>query len=525
MDNDDYTAKMTELIELMRLIGNDTQQCEVKECKRKLSSTITDTLSAFSNGSGGYIILGLSEKAGFTPVDGFNARSMQEALSQACEKMTPVVRPVIVTCPFEGTNLVFARVDEMLPRDKPCFITAVGPYNGSFIRTGDGDRRMTSYEVGRLMEEQSQPAYDLGVEHAATIEDLNPALVYGLLERVRDAHPHVFADRSDEEILRDMRILTPDPPVKEHADSDGEDALAEDAPAPASGDTPAQEAQAPLRPTLAGLLALGRYPQKYHPRLNVTIAVYPGTSRSEVFGDAGHLVTAETITGPIPVIIDDAVDSLMSWTAGATDADPSRADANPPDYPRAVLREAIANALMHRDYSHDALGTQVLVNVFTDRIEVSNPGGLFGSVTQQSLNSPQLPSTRNQYLFAILEATPYPDGGYVIENGGTGYQQIEATLRSESMEPAIIENAIDHFRITITRRRLPEDLSQRNVAQRIMRLLERRPSASVRDIMYELRLSPIGVASGLRALLNKGLVESVTAMPRPEKYYRITTGH
>ena len=105
---DDYTAKMTELIELMRLIGNDTQQCEVKECKRKISSTITDTLSAFSNGSGGWIILGLSEKNGFTPVEGFDARAMQEALSQACEKMTPVVRPVIVTCPFEGANLVFA---------------------------------------------------------------------------------------------------------------------------------------------------------------------------------------------------------------------------------------------------------------------------------------------------------------------------------------------------------------------------------------------------------------------------------
>lgn len=50
---------------------------------------------------------------------------MQEALSQACEKMTPVVRPVIVTCPFEGANLVFARIDEMLPRDKPCFTTAL----------------------------------------------------------------------------------------------------------------------------------------------------------------------------------------------------------------------------------------------------------------------------------------------------------------------------------------------------------------------------------------------------------------
>ena len=41
MDNDDYTAKMAELIRLMRIIGNDTQQCEVKECAHNISTTIT----------------------------------------------------------------------------------------------------------------------------------------------------------------------------------------------------------------------------------------------------------------------------------------------------------------------------------------------------------------------------------------------------------------------------------------------------------------------------------------------------
>ena len=153
---DDYTAKMTELIELMRLIGNDTQQCEVKECKRKISSTITDTLSAFSNGSGGWIILGLSEKNGFTPVEGFDARAMQEALSQACEKMTPVVRPVIVTCPFEGANLVFARIDEMLPRDKPCFTTALVPKGATNVTKGDGNRLMHYYVVTRLDREHKK---------------------------------------------------------------------------------------------------------------------------------------------------------------------------------------------------------------------------------------------------------------------------------------------------------------------------------------------------------------------------------
>jgi ATP-dependent DNA helicase RecG len=544
MRDDDYTTKMTELIELMRIIGNDTQQCEVKESKRKLSSTITDTLSAFSNGSGGYIILGLSEKAGFTPVEGFNARSMQEALSQACEKMTPVVRPTIMTCPFEGSNLVFAQVEEMLPRDKPCFVTSLGAYSGSFIRTGDGDRRMTGYEVERLMEEHAQPVYDAEMVAGASVEDLNPALVHGLLERQRELHPHVFAGHSDTQMLQELRVLTKDEqPSADGDETEGnESAGSEDRGSeettprrPKGADEGTDHARehgnsidpsyANLRPTLAGLLALGRYPQQFHPRLNVTIAVFPGTSRAEVFAQGGHLVTAESITGPIPVMIDDAVDSLMTWTAGPADADPSGAGTHPPDYPRLVLRESIANALMHRDYSPHARGTQVRVNVYTNRIEVINPGGLFGSVTHNTLGNPIMPSARNQFLVSILEATPYPDGGYVIENGGSGYQQIEATLRAEGMEPANIDHTLDQFTFTVSRRRALDDLEDKNFAQRIVTLLEQRPSASVRDIMVDLHLSPIAVATGLRALLNKGLVESVTAQPHPQKQYRLLNPH
>ena len=524
MDDGDYTARMAELIELMRLIGNDTQQCEVKECKRRISSTITDTLSAFSNGNGGYIILGLSEKHGFTPVEGFNARAMQEALSQACEKMTPVVRPVIVTCPFEGANLVFAVVDEMMPRAKPCFLTASGPYAGSYIRTGDGDRRMTAYEVDRLMEEQRQPDYDLGIVPGATLDDLNPALVYGLLQRERELHPRVFDGRSDTGMMRDLRVLIDEDEARALHPDGTHDGTHGDADAGADPEGRGDGEAAPgatghgdavLRPTLAGLLAVGRFPQKFYPRLNVTIAVFPGTSREEVFVEGAQLVTAETITGPIPVMIDDTVESLMSWTAGAPDTEP--------DYPRAVLREVIANALMHRDYSPDAQGTPVQVNVFTDRIEVVNPGGLFGAVTKRTLASPASSSTRNPFLFSLLQSTPYPGGGQTIDSDGTGYQSIEAALRREGREPARIDNAIERFAITIPRRRGgPDDVGERNFAQRIMTFLERHSRAGVRDLMVELGMSPIEVATGLRALKNKGLVSSETVIAQPQRYYHLT---
>ena len=99
-----------------------------------------------------------------------------------------MVRPVIVTCPFEGANLVFAVIDEMLPREKPCFVSSVGPHDGSYIRTGDGDRKMTSYEVDRLLDEQRQPEHDIAVVPEATLDDLNPTLVHALLECERDRH-------------------------------------------------------------------------------------------------------------------------------------------------------------------------------------------------------------------------------------------------------------------------------------------------------------------------------------------------
>lgn len=491
---DDYTAKMTELIELMRLIGNDTQQCEVKECKRRISSTITDTLSAFSNGSGGWIILGLSEKAGFTPVEGFNARAMQESLSQACEKMTPVVRPTIVTCPFEGTNLVFARVDEMLPRDKPCFLTEQGPYNGSYIRTGDGDRHMNSYEVDRLIEEHLQPTYDLDTVPHATIDDLDPVLTSGLLSRVREQHPHVFADRTDTDTLIDLQVLR-------HDDSD------------------AATVGGVLRPTLAGLLALGRYPQKYYPRLGISIAVFPGIGRDDVFRGDERLVASKSLVGPIPVMIDDAVESLMHWIG-----------AKKPDYPPDALREAIANALTHRDYSPDARGTQVHVNVFTDRIEIVNPGGLYGTVTHDVLTDPHpvsgmpFQSTRNQFLFTLLESTPYPGGGFVNPEGGDGYQRIAASLREAGIEPATTVNTINTFTMTITRHRVVTSGSPSDIAKAITAVLERHSAMSAKEIMRELQLTPLAATAGLRELLREGRVIPVRFQDDPAQRYRLNIG-
>lgn len=128
---------MVRAVTLMRLSGNNARGYVVAPALKYLPDDIAATISAFSNGGGGTVILGLSEKDGFTPVEGFDSKSMMDALSNVCtEKLVPPVRPDIRILLFEGKPLVVANIAEMMPADKPCYIKVAGRYSGSYIRTG-----------------------------------------------------------------------------------------------------------------------------------------------------------------------------------------------------------------------------------------------------------------------------------------------------------------------------------------------------------------------------------------------------
>ena len=83
------------------------------------------------NHTGGILILGLSERRGFTPVEGFNARRLHNALLSACDTITPPCRPDSRSrAPKRGRRHSCART-----RPEPAYITDRGPVAGSFIRT------------------------------------------------------------------------------------------------------------------------------------------------------------------------------------------------------------------------------------------------------------------------------------------------------------------------------------------------------------------------------------------------------
>ena len=499
MKDEVLSFDLAKTIARMRAAGTDLQSCEVKSAVGKLPKDLAESISAFSNGSGGTIVLGLSEEEGFKPASGFDPKRTQDALAEVCaNKLAPAIRPSIDIETFEEAPILIAAIPELPPRDKPCHVTTKGTYEGSFIRTGDGDRKLSHYEIDRLIEERSQPRHDARIVEGATEEDLDDALVEALVERERFLHPRVFEKFGKRDILKALRVLD-------------------------------EDERGILRPTLAGLLTLGIYPQKYFPRLTVSFAAYPGTTKATLAETGQRFLDSGDFVGPIPVMIAEAVAAVAKNTrTGSFFEGAFREDV--PDYPQEAVREAVANALMHRDYSPEAWGTQVQVNLYADRLEILNPGGLYGSVTVDTLGTLGLSSSRNEFLSKILGSTPYPQtpgkARYVVENKGSGYAEIASRLAAAYMEPPKPHDRPGSFSLTLCKRRptlgKQHDYSSGNIENAILAMATEYDTVSAKEVEEASRLSRGTVLKHINNLIRQGLLEATEPGSSRKKRYRLT---
>ena len=484
--------RLPAIVARLRSARTDGHAVEVKSSVGQLPKTTVETLSAFANGSGGIVILGLTETEGFVPARGFQATSIREALAGACaDKMQPPLRPAIEIIDFEGAQVVAAEIEPLIPADKPCFVKDRGMYQGSYIRTGDGDRRLSQYEVDRLVEEHRQPRWDEEIVEDATLDDLDQAVVAAVVTRQQQLRPYLFGGGTPEAVLQGLQAVK--------TDSAGV-----------------------VRPTLAGLLAMGTYPQYYFPRLNVTFSSFPGESKSAITNGNERLLDFQSLVGPIPVLVRDATSAVLR-NARISGRMEGVFRKEVPEYPLAAVREAVTNALMHRDYSYLARGTQVQVNLYTDHLEIFSPGGLYGTVTVAELGRRGISSARNQRLSMLLEEVPYPDGGMVAENQGTGFLMIESALKNAGMVPPEADDDISSFSLVFraapdnpVRLRRPAVPSK----QVIEAFLADKKIATSAEIAEATGLARSTTNKYLKALTEAGQVEAVHAARSKLQTYR-----
>lgn len=396
----------------LRALGSDDCDVEAKRAENTLPKSVRETLSAFANTHGGTLILGLDESASFRATGVRDAAKISADLASLCSaEMEPPLRPKIKTHRFDDVDLVVAEIPELERVRKPCYYAGAGMINGSFARVGDGDRRLSNYEVHLMVANRGQPRDDEEPVPGVGQDALDPKLVDTFVSRIRDRRPHAFAGLDTGEALRRSKVL-----VGDHV-------------------------------TIAGLLALGKYPQEFFPQLMVTFVHYPTVNGPNVTTGERFIdnIAAE---GPIPVMVADTMAALRrNMVRRSTVRGVGRIDTW--EYPQAALREAIVNALVHRDYSPDSRGAQVQVEMYPDRLVIRNAGGLFGPVTEENLGESGISATRNATLLKLLEDVALPhENRTICENRGSGIPSMLAALRTARLSPPRFSNRIATFSVT-----------------------------------------------------------------------------
>lgn len=420
------------LVRTLREHRTDNSEVEAKAAKTELPKSVRETLSAFANTSGGVLILGVAESEEFK-VEGVSdpAKIASDLASVCATDLEPPLRPTIGQVALGGGTVVVAEIAELDLTQKPCYVKARGMSKGSFIRVHDGDQALTSYEVQMLLSNRKQPAFDAEVVQDATVEsDLDQDSVDAYVSRVRELRSTAVRGLTVAQILTQHRL--------------------------------AQDDNGVARPTIAGLLALGRYPQRHFPQLMVTLVVYPTESGPDLSSGARFLDNV-TIEGSIPSMAREALVAIKrNMRRRSTVSGVGRTDIW--EYPEAALREAIVNALVHRDLSPESRGTQVQIEMYPDRLSIRNPGGLYGPVsiaeltTSGTSSATGTSSARNAFLLKALEDVQLPDEDRTIcENRGSGIRTMVEALRAAGMSPPRFADRISTFSLTFPNHALLDD--------------------------------------------------------------------
>ncbi len=134
-------------------------------------------------------------------------------------------------------------------------------------------------------------------------------------------------------------------------------------------------------PTVAGTLLFGRRPQTFLPQSGVVFVKFPGTELRAENGQAGY-GRREEINGPLARIVERTWNVVWEeMRVGAVVNGLAREENLA--YPRFAVREALVNAICHRDYRLS--GRRVEIRLFSDRLEVISPGGLPGYITVDNI--------------------------------------------------------------------------------------------------------------------------------------------
>ncbi len=297
---------------------------------------MAETLIAFANSNGGTLVLGMDAEGGVHAPHAEEDAS--DALAAALRLCRPPVRTEWQVQETPGGNAVLVRVE----RGDELHALADGRI---LVRRGAENRPLDADEAARMMRTRPGVDFELQEVPGATRDDLEDEVIDTYLERRQRRSPRASVLPKDR-LLQQIGALT----------DDG-------------------------KPTVSGLLLFGKDPQLFMPHSRAIFVKFSDTQPRGPQGAFGY-GRREEFTGPLPRIIDRA------WRVIWEEMDKQAVvkglhRQEQTEYPQSAVREALVNAVAHRDYR--LTGRSIEVRMYTDRLEVTSPGGLPAHITLDNI--------------------------------------------------------------------------------------------------------------------------------------------
>ena len=387
----------------------EEQTIELKSAQTGCPKRLYDTLSSFSNqDSGGVLVFGIDEQAAFQVVGVYDPQDLQEKITEQCLQMEPPVRAVFTLAEYHGKMICAAEIPAIDIAERPCYYRGAGRTKGSYIRVGDADLPMTDYELYSYEAFRKHLHDDERPVERATLQLLDMEKIQDYMGKMRVDRPG-FSRLTQEQTMEMLNVTR-------------------------NG-----------IPTLAAVLNFCLYPQGFFPQLGITAIVVPGTEIGDVDQDSARFIDNKRIGGTIPEMVEEAlnfcrrnmkVKTIISKETGL------RTDKT--EYPMDALREAILNAVIHRDYSIHTEGTPIQIDFFTDRVEIHSPGSLYGRMSIEQLGIAK-PDLRNPALAVMAETLTT-----------AGIPTMRNAMKESGLPEPKFENRRNEFVVTFYNKEDPE---------------------------------------------------------------------
>ncbi len=353
---------------------------------------IAQTLVAFANSEGGTLCLGVGADGRLGTI--FTPEEAADALMAAQRLCRPPVPTQWQQEQVPGGAIVLLRIDRG---------GEVHSLNDGriLVRKGAENAQADGAELDRLLAARPTGDFETQPVIGATREDLDEDVIVDYLEKRQARNPrHTILPK--DKLLQQIGALSDD-----------------------------------LAPTVSGMLLFGKEPQLFLPQSRAIFVKFADTGPRGPEGSFGYGRREEFI-GPLPAIIDRAWRVIWEeMDKRSTVRGLQRQEET--EYPSSAVREALVNAVAHRDYR--LTGRSIEIRMYTDRMEITSPGGLPAHITVDNIVEEHY--SRNPRLVNGLYQWGY------IEELGLGVDRMIEDMVKAGHPPPVFEAKTHRFTVTL----------------------------------------------------------------------------